>query len=748
MTDLLARSAPVEALDLSACDREPIHVPGSIQPHGALFVVEPDSGRVVQAAIGDHDAVADRNAVGRRLCDILGPDATSLLDGIADRLPAVGVIHLGLIKRAAAAYHLLAHRADGAVIVELERLGRQEPGSFDEIYPHVRAFLDRLQRTRSVEELTALAAHEVRRLTGLDRVLVYRFDEQWNGAVIAEDRNERLPSCLGLRFPASDIPAQARELYRLNRLRLIADAGYTPAGIVPALNPLTGRPIDLSFAVLRSVSPVHLEYMRTMGTMASMSISLLREGQLWGLISCHNRAPSRVPYHIRTACDFIGQVLSMQLAATEAGALAARRDGLRTIQSRLLAHMAGADNFIDGLASHPDDLIALTGAAGAAVIAGGTCTCVGDAPGEPEVRRLVDWLAGQRRGDLFVTDNLAALMPGGEALKDRASGVLAISISQIHDSYVLWFRPEVVRTVSWGGDPRKRVEPDPAGPRLHPRRSFEAWQETVRQSADPWHAAEIDAAVELRTAIVGIVLRRAEELAALSERLISINRELEAFSYSVSHDLRAPFRHIVGYAELLKRLESGRLTERGNRYIDTIVESAISAGKLVDDLLSFSQIGRTTLVPVRVDMNALVADARRRLVVGDSDHAVEWRIGDLPPTRADPMMLRLVVQNLLDNALKFSRVRNPAIIEVSGTATEKETIYSVRDNGSGFDMAYVGKLFGVFQRLHRVEEFEGTGIGLANVKRIVERHGGRVWAEGRVNGGAAFFFALPKSEAV
>jgi chemotaxis family two-component system sensor kinase Cph1 len=201
----------------------------------------------------------------------------------------------------------------------------------------------------------------------------------------------------------------------------------------------------------------------------------------------------------------------------------------------------------------------------------------------------------------------------------------------------------------------------------------------------------------------------------------------------------------VGYGQLLKRSEGERLTERGNRYLDTILESAASAGTLVDDLLSFSQVGRATLTPIPIDLNGLVEEVRHRLVVDASQHPVEWRICDLPPAHADPLLLRLVIQNLLDNAIKFSRRCNPPIVEVDCTVSDKENIYRVRDNGTGFDMAYAGKLFGVFRRLHRVEEFEGTRIGLANVKRIIERHGGRVWAEGRVNSGASFFFALPIS---
>ena len=607
----------------------------------------------------------------------------------------------------------------------------------------MRGFLERLQTIASTEELAELAAKEVRRLTGLDRALVYRFDEDWNGTVVAEDRNETLPSYLDLRFPASDIPAQARELYRLNRLRLIADANYEPVPILPALDPRTHAPVDLGFSVLRSVSPVHLEYMRNMGTHASMSISLLRDGKLWGLISCHNAVAKRVPYHVRTACDFIGQILSLQLAAKEHAATAERRIAHRVYQTRLLAHMAAEDHFFDGLVKHGNDLVAVAGAAGAAVVFAGNTALVGETPAREEVEGIIAWLAARGREDVFVTDSLASVMPDAEKLKDHASGLVAASISQLHDSYVLWFRPELVRTVSWGGDPRKRAELEPDGLRLHPRKSFEVWKETVRLKSAPWHPTEIDAASDLRNTIIDIVLRRAEELAAMSEQLTRSNKELEAFSYSVSHDLRAPFRHIVGYAQLLKSKEGRTLTDRGQRYIDTIIESAISAGTLVDNLLSYSQMGRATLVPISVDMNGLVGEVKRSLAPEMQGRDIEWHIGDLPATRGDPTMLRFVMQNLMSNAIKFTRDKRPAVIEIASRLGETETIYYVRDNGAGFDDAYVGKLFGVFQRLHRAEEFEGTGIGLANVRRIIERHGGRTWAEGEVDKGATIWFALP-----
>jgi light-regulated signal transduction histidine kinase (bacteriophytochrome) len=752
------------AVDLTTCAREPIHIPGSIQPHGALFALDESNLTVVQASANveafvglPHEAV-----LGRRVEDVLGPALAEQLRALAsggamlDRNP----LYLRAITPPAGGGPLnaIAHRAPGAVILELEPAGSEESTSFGQLYPLIRTFVSGLQNAQSVREICDLTAQEVRRITGFDRVLVYQFDRDWNGTVVGEARDPSMPPYFDLRFPASDIPAQARELYRLNRIRQIVDAGYRSVPVVPAANPGTGRPLDMSFASLRSVSPVHCEYLHNMGIVASFSISIMREGELWGLISCHHRSARAVSFEVRTACDFLGQVLSVQLSAREREAEYGYRMRLKETHGKLLAYMAQEERFADGLVKHADDLLALTDAAGAAVVYEGRVQLVGATPTEEQVGRVVAWL-GERQGEeerdeVFCTESLPALLSGGEAMKETACGVLAVGISKLHRSYLLWFRPEVIQTVTWGGDPRKPAEPGPDGNgvRLHPRRSFEAWKETVRLRSLAWRSAEEEAARDLRAAVVGIVLRKAEEMAELNAELERSNKELEAFSYSVSHDLRAPFRHIVGYAELLRdRIENRGTPEEKDelRYIATIIESAQFAGKLVDNLLSFSQMGRATLTVTRVDLNALVEECKRTLEEELAGRAVEWRVGKLPTVQGDLIMLRLVVQNLLGNAVKYTAPRAAAVIEVEATeaggAGGGEWVIRVSDNGVGFDMRYVDKLFGVFQRLHRVEEFEGTGIGLANVRRIVARHGGRTWAQGQVDQGATFFFTIPKA---
>jgi light-regulated signal transduction histidine kinase (bacteriophytochrome) len=737
----------VSDLDLTACEREPIHVPGSIQPHGLLVAISSADRRITRASANIETVLGlpPPAIIGRTLEEAV-PLLGSLLKRESRDMPEEpGIRFLRTLAvdtlQGEREFDVVTYAPSDEIVLELEAVASRAADGFEGLYPTLRRFVERLDGAATVDALCRLAAEDVRGITGFDRVLVYRFDEHWNGTVIAEARNEELPSYLDLRFPASDIPAQARELYRRNRLRIIPDAGYRPVPVESA----RPEPLDMSHSVLRSVSPVHIQYMHNMGTMASMSISVLRDGQLWGLISCHNRLPLTVSLQARNACDFLAQMFSLQLAGRERASAAEERIHLRRLQSRLLASMAAEERFIEGLVAGADDLLELAGAQGAAVVAGDHCWRLGDTPDEGEVRRLFGWLSANHREDVYVTDSLPAAYPPARAFAERASGLLAISISKMHASYVLWFRPEVVQTVKWGGDPTKPVQAEGSTLRLHPRLSFETWKETVRERSLPWSANAVEAVKELRNSVVGIVLRRAEELASVNDELRRSNKELEAFSYSVSHDLRAPFRHIVGYSELLKRREGERLSDQGRRYVDTIIDSAYMAGTLVDNLLNFSQMGRTALKPRAVDMNALVADVRQGLVMEVGDRAIDWKVGPLDRVVADPTMIRLVVENLVSNAVKYTRPRERAVIEIGSAREPGETVFFVRDNGVGFDMAYVGKLFGVFQRLHRVEEFEGTGIGLANVRRIVERHGGRTWAEGALDKGAAFFFSLPNA---
>lgn len=709
-------------------------MPGAIQPFGALVAL--DAGDL--CVLHRSDNAADLLGYAPRLGHPFALDP-ALLNDLAARRDGGQNSYRRTVALPAGRFQLDMHRTHQGLLLEFEPLPPTPDAADDGAYGDLRRCIDRMEPVPDLCHVGQVVAEHVRDMTGFNRTLVYQFDSDWNGTVIAEDGDGTLPSYLGLRFPASDIPAQARALYERNRLRLIPDGDYTPVPITPAVSPIDGEPLDLSATALRSVSPVHLAYMRNMATRSSMSISLVVDGRLWGLISCHHAAPRRVHPRIRAACDFLGQIVAQQIAARERMAAVNKRIELKRLETELLVKLARADSFQAGLQQNPELWTSLTEATGAAVVLAGEVQTAGDTPTPQQIRELADWLQSQPNRHVFATESLAAHWPGAAAFAARASGLLAVSVSQLYPSFIMWFRPEMVHTVTWAGDPRK-----PDGPtHLSPRTSFENWKELVRGKAEPWRAPEIETASDFRTAIIDFVLRRAEERAEMTEKLELSNKELEAFSYSVSHDLRAPFRHIVGYSELLRDRES-RLDETSRRYLDTIRDSALSAGRLVDDLLAFSQLGRASLIMGPVDMSKLVAEARASVMQLTKGRRIDWRTGPLPEAWGDATMLRQVLLNLLSNAVKYTGQRDVAEIGVEGYRDDTHTIYIVRDNGIGFDMRYVGKLFGVFQRLHRVEEFEGTGIGLALTKRVIDRHGGWIKAEAVLNQGATFTFALPR----
>ncbi|SDB56926.1 phytochrome sensor signal transduction histidine kinase [Agrobacterium fabrum] len=720
--------------ELDSCGAEPIHIPGAIQEHGALLVLSAREFSVVQASDNLTDYIGVDLPIGAVVTEAILPFVSVLSAWYS------GEESNFRYAWAEKKLDVSAHRSGTLVILEVEKAGVGE--SAEKLMGELTSLAKYLNSAPSLEDALFRTAQLVSSISGHDRTLIYDFGLDWSGHVVAEAGSGALPSYLGLRFPAGDIPPQARQLYTINRLRMIPDVDYKPVPIRPQVNAETGSVLDMSFSQLRSVSPVHLEYMRNMGTAASMSVSIIVNGTLWGLIACHHATPHSVSLAVREACDFAAQLLSMRIAMEQSSQDASRRVELGHIQARLLKDMAAAEKWVDGLLggeSEREDLLKQVGADGAALVLGDDYELVGKTPSRQQVEELILWLGEREIADVFATDNLAGDYPTAAAYASVASGIIAMRVSELHGSWLVWFRPEVIKTVRWGGDPHKTVQ---ESGRIHPRKSFEIWKEQLRNTSSAWSEPELAAARELRGAIIGIVLRKAEEMADLTRELQRTNKELEAFSYSVSHDLRAPFRHIVGFAQLLRE-RSNALDEKSLHYLQMISEAALGAGRLVDDLLNFSQLGRTQLTLKPVDMQKVVSEVRRSLGHAVADRQIEWRIGALPVIFGDPTLLRQVWYNLIENAIKYSSREPVSIITISAVETENDVTYLVEDNGVGFDMAYYSKLFGVFQRLQRVEDFEGTGIGLALVRRIVERHHGLVGAEGTVGEGATFSFTLP-----
>nr|WP_228732727.1 ATP-binding protein [Pseudomonas sp. P42] len=745
MTTIDAAKTLQAAID--NCAKEPIRTPGSIQPQGFLLVIDEATMTIIQASENVAEWIGiEANALIDTPFDGLIKHGSAFVDQLSeldeDQLQAFHVGDAAVLKgdKAGLLLAMMLHRNDGVLIAEFEPAS-DVAVAHGRLYPLIRSFISQMREDESVDDLCARAVGFIKRITGYGRVNSYRFDEIGNGVVNAELAEEGFDRYFGLCFPASDIPQQARELYCANRIRIIADVDYTPSPIIPTENPKTGRSLDLSYATLRSVSPVHLHYMRNMRTGASMSVSIVMDGKLWGLISCHNHTPRPVSFQSRTACELLGRVLSLQLETKVAHLRSQKMLILRKQIVQMLAAMADHDSVLKGIQSLPDVFLDFVGASGAAVVSDSECDLYGLTPPENQVKALAAWLDVRGGTNIYSSDNVGRDIPDLPGIARSVGGLLSVSISEVYSSYIIWFKPEQIHVVNWAGKPDKVVQD---GGKLSPRQSFAMWHETVEGYSAPWDESEIEGVSELRLAVLGIVLRKAEELAQLAGELKRSNKELEAFSYSVSHDLRAPLRHIAGYAELLGDMEQGNLTERGKRFLGTIGESAKFAGTLVDNLLSFSQMGRSAMRLSEVNLTAMIESIQREMKPEYEGRIIEWKLHELPIIIADPAFLHLALRNLIGNAIKYTRNEPIAVIEINAASSTDNVTVSITDNGVGFDMKYADKLFGVFQRLHRMDEFEGTGIGLANVRRIVERHGGTVQAEGLLNEGATFSFSLPK----
>ncbi len=524
----------LEEVDLTNCDREPIHISGHIQPHGVLLVVREPELEIVQVSENTQDllGIDAESAIGQDLSLLFNRVQLEKLNACLrnENLKTVNPIKLSIEKAGnLLEFDCILHRVQEVLMVELELATTQENFSVFSFYHSVRATVSKIQSAKNLKDLCQVTVEEVREISGFDRVMVYQFDPEGNGAVIAEDKAENLSAFLGLNYPSSDIPKQARQLYSLNWLRLIPDINYQPVPLVSGNNAVTTQPTDLSFSVLRSVSPIHIEYLQNMGVAASMSISLIKDKKLWGLIACHNYTPKHLNYELRAACEFIGQVMSLELQSKEGNEDYDYKLHLKSIQTQIFEDISTSENLSQVLVKCQHNLLEAVNAQGAAIVFGEECYQVGQTPQGESLKHLTKWVQKHLNKEMFYTDSLTKFYPKAEELKDTASGCLAIAISPTQKIYVLWFRPEVIKTVNWAGNPNKPVETDENGiQRLSPRKSFELWQENVRCKSLPWKQCEIDAALELKKAMINIVLRQADKLEKLNTALeASVTRERE-----------------------------------------------------------------------------------------------------------------------------------------------------------------------------------------------------------------------------
>jgi light-regulated signal transduction histidine kinase (bacteriophytochrome) len=740
------------AVDLSECDREPIHVPGAIQPQGVLLAVSPEDLSVVQLSDNTQQVLGVRpqELLGQRLDAVFDPECMQMLREALLQRSFKQLSPLPLRVRGVD-FDGILHASDGVFVLELEPLSLAAcQDRFSDVPTEVREAVARMRATHSLEELWYAAAQEVKRITGYDRVMVYRFTPEGHGTVVAEARHEGLEPFLGLHYPASDIPQQARRLYVLNLLRVIGDVDYQPAALTPPLNPLTDRPLDLSLSVLRSVSPVHLQYLRNMGVSATLAASLLQNEQLWGLIACHHYSPRYVPYRVRMAVEFLSHVLSWLIESREADELSQRRIEASLVQAQLVEALShGPRNLAQALVLGRPSVQDLVEAHGVAALINGELATHGHTPPLEELHALMGWLRHSTSSGVFHTDSLAQHYPRASQFQDTAAGVLALVLSRAENNFILWFRPEEAYTVNWAGNPEKPVQVTETGTRLSPRGSFALWREEVRGRSLPWAPWEVEAAGALRGTITSLVLAKAAELAQLNEHLREAVKVRDNFLSMASHELRTPLTVLKIQLGALDRgtrtLESESLRQDMHRRLEVARSQVGRLEKLISDLLDVSRIsaGRMHVTLETVDLGALVEEVlgRYREQLSRCGCTLHTHTEPGVTGRWDRLRLEQVVTHLVTNALKYG-VGKPIHVTLQQTP-EGGARLTIRDEGIGISAEDQVRIFERFQRAVSDKHFAGFGLGLWLVRQILQALGGHIRVESVPGHGASFTVELP-----
>ncbi|GLV55374.1 histidine kinase [Dictyobacter sp. S3.2.2.5] len=745
-----------EPIDLQDCAREPIHIPGAIQPHGVMLILDSHSYRILQVSSNSREVIgrAADALLGESLEELLAPEHMELLRSTEQSQLENNPLYLFTVTLQGSTQQFdgIVHTVGPLLILELEPSAKNGASAVttEDLYAATQTVFSSLRHLPSVKTMSQLIVEKIRQFTGFDRVMMYRFEADDHGVVIAESKRADLETFLDLHYPESDIPAQARRLYVLNWLRLIANVDYTPAPLLPTVNPLTQQTVDMSHSVLRSVSPIHIEYLKNMGVESSMSISIVKDERLWGLIACHHYAPKYVPYNVRTACELLGRVMSLQLPTVAEQEDTAYRSRLAEVRARLIEQASTHMNLVDALTTSTPTILDAVAATGAAICMGDTCHLLGQTPTTEQIHDLLSWLEHQPEDEIFSSDCLSARYPDAQAWTATASGVLALILSKNAKQYLLWFRPEVKQTVQWAGEPTKIATQTEQGVRLSPRKSFEKWSQIVQGHAQPWNESEVRQMGSLRAALMNVLVHKAEQLAEMNRELERSNQELDAFTYIASHDLKEPLRGIRNYANFLKEDYGHLLDQNGTYQVETLINLSTRMESLMNSLLYYSRLGRTELPMRENDLNEVLADALSLLRYSIEKSGTHIHVaGPLPTVYCDSSRISEVFLNLISNALKYGK-EGEARIEIgvlSESAPIPEGVHPpvlyVRDNGIGIPAHHYETIFHIYKRLHGRDEFGGgTGVGLAVVKKIIALHKGAIWLESREGEGTTFYFTV------
>ena len=638
----LTTSAGDTTVDLTTCDLEPIHQLGRVQSYGALMAFSRDM--ICQHAsinLIDVAGVAHAKAVGQPIAGLFVVDAVETIASATARLgppdATVRLFNIVLIAGRGPS-DLSVHQSGDLIVVEIEPAVQalRSTDVMSEVFPHI----NRIEMHDDLAGLARDGARALRQISGFDSIMVYQFQPDASGRVIAEDRADLSRRYLGLNFPASDIPVQARALYARSLLRLIADVNDPGVPVLPGIT-RAAQPLDLSMSVTRAVSPIHIEYLRNMGVQASMSVSIMRYGKLWGLFACHHDTPRYVDYQTRTAIEMYAHLFSYELTRLEEATRTYTKDHMQRVQTRMMSHLADHKSLTDSLIDVSYDLARVVAHDGLVIYNDQKLHMTGDVPTHADFMTLVAALDGNTGADIIVTDSLHASFPVSDDMRQRCAGLIAIPISRRPRDYVVLFRKPVLAIQKWAGNPEKPVQVGPNGVRLTPRESFDAWSETVADRCAPWSSQDVLAATMLRTIMLEIFLKITD---AVSEERKRGQEQQQLLISELNHRVRNILNLMRGLI--------GQTEDSATSVLDfrQRLEGRIQSLARAHDLLTKDQWAPSPIKDlIRLEFEAYASDRQDRVQLSGPDVMIA-------PTAHT--VLALVLHEMATNAVKYGALSN------------------------------------------------------------------------------------------
>ncbi len=728
-----------DRVNLENCESEPIHIPGSIQPHGYLLVIN-QSGIIEYCSENWADlGYPPRKILEKNITEILNEKQYTDLISLIEK----GDYTNGEILRVSLAevnLNLIVHSVADHTILEFEPYDE-----YDSEVPFLNGLsLEFAREAANIDTLKGIAeksAEQIKKMTGYDRVMIYRFDEQYNGEVYAESKEEHLEHFLGLHYPHTDIPPQARELYLRNLVRMISDVNYEPVPILTTMEDASNEYVDLSMSVLRSVSPIHIGYLQNMGVGATLTVSIILEGKLWGLIACHHYSPKNLSFYGRISALFMGQYLGSRIRVQEAAMSYKKK---RKLEALLLDFQGQLNGLKEKEEIYTIPTILKMTLADGFICASNLLKIQAGFVPDKQILKEIEAKMSEKKTDFWFSNNLVKDLG---IKKGALAGLMFFRLDSSSTAY--WFRKEAKVEIKWAGNPEKAIVKDDKG--LSPRKSFEAWQEIISDQSRVWDEVEIDIAKQgvfslqkhLNYLRSRQVRKRQEELLL---ELQKANDELENINWISTHDLKEPLRKIRIFASILMDDDSELLSEKTHRFIEKINNSASRMQRLLDDLMQLNKTKYDKSEFVSINLNELLTE----IVESYDDSPVLFSIErDIPAIKGNAVLLSQLFTNLITNTIKFASEDRPNEIKVRWEKTKVEGKQKLQltfsDNGIGFDNSYAESIFQVFKRAHDIGK-EGSGVGLAISKKVVELHGGKISAKGVPQEGATFYITFDTAE--